>query len=248
MGKRARTLDLGPAMDGADLVVEAVTERLDVKAAVLREISSTNQAVPIASNTSTYQPSELQALITVPERLLVAHFFNPADVVPLVEVVPGPLTSPGLVQDMVTLMQALGKRPVVLSQECPGFVANRLQAALLREAFALVERGIVGVEELDAIVRDSLGPRWAVAGPFRTADLGGLDVFEMLCTQLFPDLDGRRTAPDGLRGLVAEGRLGAKVNAGLFTYGPGEAEEMTSRISAAFVATEASSLPEAPRA
>lgn len=127
-----RALALVAAVAQADLVVEAVTERLEVKAAVLREVAAVSDTVPIASNTSTYQPSELQQMLTAPDRLLVAHFFNPADVVPLVEVVPGPATSRCLVEDVVRLLRALGKRPVILNQECPGFVANRLQAAVLR--------------------------------------------------------------------------------------------------------------------
>jgi ketoreductase RED1 len=108
-----------------------------------------------------------------PGRLIVGHPFNPPHLVPLVEVVPSTTTDDAVVSDAVAFYQAMGKRPQVLRQEIPGFVANRLQAALFREAVYLVSQGVVTEQELDAVVTTSIGMRWAVAGPFQTFHLGG---------------------------------------------------------------------------
>lgn len=108
-----------------------------------------------------------------PERLIVGHPFNPPHLVPLVEIVPGEKTSAATVEQARAFYAALGKKPQVLRKEIPGFVANRLQSALFREAVHLVARGVVTEQELDDIVTASIGMRWAVAGPFRTFHLGG---------------------------------------------------------------------------
>ena len=108
-----------------------------------------------------------------PGRLIIGHPFNPPHLVPLVEVVPSPGTDPEVVDAAVAFYRAMGKQPQVLSREIPGFVANRLQAALFREAVHLVVQGVVTEQELDAVVTSSIGMRWAVAGPFQTFHLGG---------------------------------------------------------------------------
>ena len=108
-----------------------------------------------------------------PERLLIGHPFNPPHLVPLVEIVPGERTSPEVVEHAVDFYRAMGKQPQVLDKEIPGFVANRLQSALFREAVHLVATGVVTEQELDDIVTSSIGMRWAVAGPFQTFHLGG---------------------------------------------------------------------------
>jgi ketoreductase RED1 len=108
-----------------------------------------------------------------PERLIIAHPFNPPHLVPLVEVVPGPRTDPAVADRAVAFYQAMGKRPQLLRMEIPGFVANRLQGALFRESVHLVSEGVVTEQELDEIVTSSIGLRWAIAGPFQTYHLGG---------------------------------------------------------------------------
>jgi ketoreductase RED1 len=129
--------------------------------------------VLICSSSSAIPTTELTARMRDPARTLVVHPFNPPHAIPLVEIVPGARTSAGAVADAVSFYEALGKRPQVLGKEVPGFVANRLQAALLREAVHLVREGVVDEQQLDEIVSDSIGLRWAVKGPFQTAHLGG---------------------------------------------------------------------------
>ena len=166
--------DLETAVTGARVVQENGPERIDVKRALLARLEAV--APPdalVLSSTSGLMPSDLARDMAHPERLLVGHPFNPPHVVPLVEVVPGQRTSPEAVDAAVALYRSLGKRPVVIRQETPGFVANRLQSALFKESVHLVQSGVVTAEELDAIVTSSVGPRWATGGPFESFDLGG---------------------------------------------------------------------------
>lgn len=165
---------LEEAVHNADLVVEAVTEDLPLK---LRLFSELDRLCPehtiLASNTSTFMPGLLAAATQRPDRVLVAHYFNPPYLLPLVEVVPGPHTSSETKTTVLALLIEIGKRPVVIQKENPGFVANRLQTALLREAFAIVQEGIASPQEVDAVVRNGFGRRLAVAGPFEIGEAAG---------------------------------------------------------------------------
>ncbi|NNG19900.1 3-hydroxyacyl-CoA dehydrogenase family protein [Naumannella sp. ID2617S] len=210
------TDSLAEAVTGAGLVLEAVSEDLEVKAELLRGLAELAPEAVIASNSSTFTPGELAPYAADPAKVLVAHFFNPATVVPLVELVPCADTDPAIMDAVEELLAAAGKTVVRLRREIPGFVANRLQAAVLREAIHLVETGVVDVAGLDQVMTASLGVRWSLAGPFRIADLGGLDIFKAVCERLWPDLDAA-TEPTWLNDLVAAGKLGAKSGAGCHT-------------------------------
>ena len=168
---------LQEAVAGADLVIEAVSEDLPLKQRIFAELDGAcGGGVVLASNTSTFMPSALAGGTGHPQRILVAHYFNPPHLLPVVELVPHADTDPAVVARMRELYLALGKRPVVLQREIAGFIANRLQHALLREAVALVEAGVASAAEVDAAVSGSFGRRLAVAGPFEVSDLAGLDV------------------------------------------------------------------------
>lgn len=108
-----------------------------------------------------------------PERLVVVHPFNPPHVMPLLEIVPSPVTMPSLIETTIAFWRGLGREPVVLKKECTGFVANRIAFALLREAASLVAQGVISVEDCDRLVTSSMGPRWSVAGPFKSYAAGG---------------------------------------------------------------------------
>jgi 3-hydroxybutyryl-CoA dehydrogenase len=202
------------AVRGATIVLEAAPERLDLKLALLAEVEAANEQAVIASNTSSIGADALAAGMRDPARLVIAHFFNPADTVPLVEVVPGPATPPETVDRMVALLMAAGKTAVPLAQQVEGFIANRLQAALYREAMHLVERGVATPEQVDAVVTAGLGPRWALAGPFEIMDLGGLDVWTSVTDGIFPSLGDASAAPGMLRERFERGDLGAKTGRG----------------------------------
>lgn len=228
----AATVD--EAATGCELVVEVVAEQLNVKRRLLATIGAVNPDAIIVSNTSTFLPSSLADALPRPEQLLVAHFFNPALHVPLVEIVESSHTDRALTEKVLAFLRRVGKTPVLLKAETPGFVANRLQAAVLREALALVRAGVASYEQIDEIMRSSLGPRWSVAGPFQIADLGGLDVFAALTEQLFPELDESRTPPPEITDKVAAGHLGVKSGGGFYELEPDEVRILQQRITAAF--------------
>ncbi|MFD3583660.1 3-hydroxyacyl-CoA dehydrogenase NAD-binding domain-containing protein [Streptomyces sp. NPDC058683] len=166
--------DLGKAVADADVVQENGPERLDVKQDLFARIEQAARPdALLLSSTSGIRATDIAEALRQPARLVIGHPFNPPHLIPLVEVVPGQKTDPEVVERAVAFYTALGKKPQVLRKEVPGFVANRLQAALFREAVNLVVQGVVTESELDSIVTSSVGLRWAVAGPFRSFHLGG---------------------------------------------------------------------------
>lgn len=166
--------DLEAAVTGVDVVQENGPEKLEFKQELFARIE---QAAPrdalLLSSTSGLMPSDMGASMTEPGRVVVGHPFNPPHVVPLVEVVPGAQTPDATAQAAADFYRSLGKVPVVLHKEIGGFVANRLQSALFRESVHLVLSGVVTPEELDQVVTESVGVRWATAGPFESYHLGG---------------------------------------------------------------------------
>lgn len=166
--------DPATAVADADVVQENGPERLPVKQQIWQAVE---QAAPahalLATSTSGIPATAIAEAMRQPERLVVGHPFNPPHLVPLVEIVPGERTSEQTLRRAHAFYTALGKKPQILRKEVPGFVANRLQSALFRECVHLVAEGVVTEAELDEIVTDSIGLRWAAAGPFRTFHLGG---------------------------------------------------------------------------
>jgi ketoreductase RED1 len=166
--------DVAAGVASADVVQENGPERQDVKQQLWATIERGAPAHALfASSSSSIPASVMSKAMREPGRLVVGHPFNPPHLVPLVEVVPSSTTHAAAVKDVVAFYRAMGKQPQVLRREIPGFVANRLQAALFREAVYLVSQGVVTEQELDAVVTTSIGMRWAVAGPFQTFHLGG---------------------------------------------------------------------------
>jgi ketoreductase RED1 len=166
--------DAVSAVAGADVVQENGPERPEVKQQLWSAIEASAPAnALLASSSSGIPASVMSQAMRRPGRLVVGHPFNPPHLVPVVEVVPSPGTDPGVVEAAVAFYRAMGKQPQVLSREVPGVVANRLQAGMFREAVHLVAQGVVTEQELDAVVTNSIGMRWAVAGPFQTFHLGG---------------------------------------------------------------------------
>jgi ketoreductase RED1 len=166
--------DLAQAVGQADVVQECGPERLTFKQALWAKVEAHCRPDALLLSSSSGITASMQARkMSSPQRMLVGHPFNPPHLVPLVEVVPGKRTSEGAVRRARDFYAGLGKRPVVLRKEIPGFVANRIQAAVIRESVSLVRQGVVSVEDLDIAVQASLGLRWATGGPFKSAHLGG---------------------------------------------------------------------------
>lgn len=200
-------------------VIEAVFEDPAVKRAVYSQIEEhISPSSLLATNTSNIVPSDLISGMKNPERFLVVHFWNPPHAVPLVEIVPHSQTNKEIIDEAVSLVKRIGNEPVVLSKEVAGFIGNRLQYALLREALWIVQQGIADFEEVDRAMTLSLGRRYAITGPFATADLGGLDTFLMISQQLMPQLASDNAPLEVMARIVAAGNTGAKSGRGLLSW------------------------------
>ena len=185
----AMTTDLDEALAGAHLVVETIVEEVEPKRGVLARAEEL--AAPdaiLTTNTSSLSVDEVGDELQRPERFAGLHFLNPAELVQVVEVVGGARTARETLETLRGWMEELGKAPVVVRIDVPGFVVNRLQYALLREAYALVDAGVCSFEDVDRAVTAGLGARWAAIGPFQTMDLAGLDVHAAVAENLWPEL------------------------------------------------------------
>src|SRR3954447_18225229 len=210
--------DAANAAAGAELVVEAVAEDVDVKRKVLAaiEAAASDDAV-IATNTSSLPVDELARPLQRPARFLDMHWFNPPEWTPGIEVVPVPETDGDAVERVLAFQRALGKRPAVV-RPGTGFVANRLQMALLCEASRCVEEGLASPAEIDEVVRSCFGFRLPFFGPFQIADMAGLDVYQAVAEEHRRVLGDRFFVPERLRELVAAGKTGTSAGAGYYTY------------------------------
>ena len=150
--------------------------------------------------------------------MIITHFFNPAHLVPLVEIVKHDQTKPEVVETTLSLIRSIGKSPILLKKEIPGFVANRLQTALMREAFYLLNEGVASAEDIDTAVTAGPGFRWAFTGPIEIADFGGLDTWQRVFDNVAPELDQSTEAPKMIRDLVKQNKLGTKSGAGIHNY------------------------------
>jgi len=213
--------ELQAAASPADLVIESVFEDLALKRKIFAEL---DQCCPphtiLASNTSSFPPTQLAAGIGRADKVIVAHYFNPPYLLPLVEVVKGAATSEETAAAICALLTSVGKKPVLLKKEAPGFVGNRLQAALIREAMAIVSRGIADPKDVDAVLRYGFGRRLASAGVFELLDVAGLDLARAVASALLPDLDASNDVPAWFREKVARGELGAKTGQGFYSWTP----------------------------
>lgn len=206
-------------MASARFVIEAIPEVLELKHRLYASLAGlmADDAI-LASNTSGFPPDQLVAPLRAKERFLIAHFWNPPHMIPLVEVVPGTATAPEVTEQTAALMSAIGMEPVVLAKAIPGFVGNRLQFAVLREALNIVRSGAATPDVVDRVMKASLGRRWGIVGPLEGADMGGLDTFLDISTHLMPELAKDEDVLDLLRAQVDAGRVGVRSGAGFYEW------------------------------
>jgi 3-hydroxybutyryl-CoA dehydrogenase len=224
------------AVRAADLVVEAVVERADVKLPVYEAIEAAAGAgAVIATNTSSIPIARLAAGLRRPERFLGVHWFVPPLLVPCVEVIPTASTGEHAVQEVVGALRRLGKTAVVVG-DGPGFVANRIQFALFREAARIVEDGLATPSQVDEVVRSSFGFRLPFFGPFTIADMAGLDVYADIFDTLERGLGADFAAPGILREHVERGDFGVKTGRGFLEMSKAEADELIERRDRAYIA------------
>jgi 3-hydroxybutyryl-CoA dehydrogenase len=227
------TRDLPEAVHLADFVIEAVPERLDLKRAIFSDlVVHARRTAVLASNTSVVPITRIAEGLETADRILGTHWWNPAPLIPLVEVIQTSRTSPANVEATMELLRSVGKAPAHVRKDLPGFVANRLQHALWREAIAMVADGVCDAETLDACVKNSFGLRLPVLGPLENADLVGLDLTLDIHRTIMPELD-RHDRPNALlERLVAAGRLGFKTLEGFRSWSPGEMDAVRHRLVA----------------
>jgi 3-hydroxybutyryl-CoA dehydrogenase len=208
-------------VESTQFVTEAVREELRVKQELLPRIERMVSGETIlASNSSTFPISQSAARMKRPQRAIVAHWFNPPHIVPVVEVVPGPRTSAATTRTTLALMKKIGKEAVHIRKEIPGFLINRCQAALMREVWDLLDRGVASVADLDAAVRGTMGFRLAAIGQLEVGDFGGLDVHTAVFRNLAPDIKSDTKLPTVVKKLVEAGHLGVKSGRGFYRYTP----------------------------
>ncbi len=226
-GRILTTTDLAAALDGVQFVLEAAPEKLELKQRLFREMEALCPADTIlATNTSGLSITAIASVCDHPERVGGQHWANPAEIVPLVEVIRGERTSDQTFEIIYRVTERLGKVPVRVQKDVPGFASNRLQFAVLREALHLVAEGIVSAEDVDRTLKNGVGFRYPWLGPLETADLGGLDTFHSVAQYLLPALSTMQATPGFFDRLIQEGKLGIKTGEGFYDYADADRDEI----------------------
>lgn len=225
-------LSLADGVAGADFVIEAVPENLDLKKEIFQRLDVLcPPEVTLASNTSGLPITSIAADLNHPARVVGTHFYMPADIMPLVEVVRSEYSEQEAVDTTVDLLRLLKKKPVVVNKDIPGFIGNRLQHAIAREALFMLDRGVASARDIDDVVRYTLGLRFLHTGPLEQRDLNGLDIALNIAEYLYPDLEDSKEPPTILKEKVASGMLGLKSGQGLFDWSGTSQEEVMARKS-----------------
>jgi 3-hydroxyacyl-CoA dehydrogenase len=219
--------DLATALEGAQVVAEAVPEQLELKQKVIADVEQhvADDAI-IASNTSGIPITKMADGMQHPDRLVGWHWSNPPTLIPMNEVIAGEQTSPEAVAAVEELTRRIGYHPVTLKKEVPGFVENRVLYAIMRECLALVDEGVIDAEGLDLCVQWGIGYKLAVIPPIHLLDVAGLDIYTSVASYLNQDLSNESGVSSTAQKLHDEGRLGIKSGGGFFDYTPEEAQQL----------------------
>ncbi|MGM9950858.1 MAG: 3-hydroxyacyl-CoA dehydrogenase family protein [Lysinibacillus sp.] len=222
------TTSLVDCIKGTDFIIEAVPENPQLKKELYQLLEEViPPEVPVASNTSGIPTTFLFSEMLYPERFIITHFWNPAHLIPLVEVVPGEATSEKTIEQTMAMLERLGKKAILVKKEVPGFIGNRLQFALFREAEYLLNEGVASKEDIDLAVTHSIGRRLPITGPLMSADFTGLDVAHAISEYLYEDLSSGTKPGAATARLVENHQLGAKSGQGFYPWD----EEETNKIS-----------------
>jgi len=223
--------DLGEAVASADVIFEAGPENLAIKRKLFEQLQLLAPAhALLASNTSVIPITDIMQGLRTGQRAMGTHWWNPPYLVPLVEVIKTPQTDAGLARDMARLLTAVGKTPAMVEKDVPGFIGNRLQHALWREAVALVANGVCDAETVDTVVKASFGRRLPVLGPLENADLVGIDLTLAIHETVLPAIDRQPGPSPYLHELIAAGRLGMKSGEGFRKWTPEQQAALRARV------------------
>jgi 3-hydroxybutyryl-CoA dehydrogenase len=205
--------------EGVELTIEAVSENVDLKRAIFGELEAlTTPQTILCSNTSGISIGLISENLRFKERVIGTHFWNPPHIVPCVEVIKSQFAADEVFHTVIELMERVGKKPVRVLKDIPGFLGNRLQHALWREAISLVEKGIAAPEDIDRVVKYGFGLRLPFIGPLETADLAGLDLVYDIHKYLFSDLENRSTPSPLLKTLLDQKATGVKSKKGFYNW------------------------------
>lgn len=219
LGRITYTTDLLEAIQDADFILESIPEVFEQKLETYEAIeSNVSEKTIISSNTSTFPLDELTQKAKHPERFIITHFFNPPQLVPIVEIVKFGKTDEYMVNQTYELIKEIGKSPVVLNKEITGFIVNRVQVAMLREAFHLIESEVATAEDIDNAMKGSMGFKWAFCGPMESQDLAGLQTTEAMVGNIMKDLSNTRKVPSFLKEMVENEQHGIRTNQGFYKY------------------------------
>ena len=231
LARISTTADLAGAVADADVVIECVFEDLELKQRVFRELdAATPPETILCTNTSVMSITEIGARATHKERVVGTHFWNPPYLIPLVEVVRTAHVADAVVERVMTLLQSVNKHPIDCRKDVPGFVANRLQHALWREAISIVEHGIADVKTVDESMRFGPGLRLPILAPLENADMVGLDLTLAIHQYILPHLEASGEPSPLLREKVAAGELGFKTGSGFQSWTEEEAQASRARL------------------
>jgi 3-hydroxybutyryl-CoA dehydrogenase len=236
---RCGLIDQWNDWDDCIWVVETIAEDLALKQALFRSLDERVPAhIPIGSNSSAYPISKIAEGLKTAERMMGAHYFMPAEVVPLVEIVMGEKTGLAYAQHVCELYKSVNKKPVLVKKDIPGFLANRIQHALMREALHLIDAGIASPEDVDDAVRYSFGFRYAAVGPITQKELSGWDVSCHSAKEIYPTLCNSNAIPQSILDMVIAGKSGVKTMQGYWQWTPEKVKALkaiySKRLKAAF--------------
>lgn len=240
----ATTVDLGQALDGAEFVVEAAIENLEIKRNLFRDLDAVcPDNVILATNTSVISITEIAALTRQASRVVGTHFWNPPYLIPLVEVVRGEQTSNKVMDRTIDILKTMGKHPVRVNKDVPGFVANRLQHALWREAISIVDQGIADAATVDECVKYGFGLRLPILGPMENIDLVGTDLTLAIHDYLLKHLERSPDPSPLLKEFVARGDLGFKTGRGFQRWSDEDVAATHNRLKTYLLKVTAQSKP-----
>ncbi|MBW6397668.1 3-hydroxyacyl-CoA dehydrogenase [Roseomonas sp. HJA6] len=226
-----------PDYASAEIVIEAVPERLALKQEVFATLDTlVPPQVPVVSNASGYRITDIAGHIATRARCANLHFFLPAHLVPGVEVVQGEYTDPAICDAVADIMNGLGRKAIRVAKDVPGFLANRIQHALMREAFAVIDQGLASAEDVDNAVRYCFGFRYLAAGPITQKELAGLETQLEAGRTIYPSLCNSPDPSPTLARLVAENRLGPKTGRGFRDWPPEKTAKERARYEKALLA------------
>jgi 3-hydroxybutyryl-CoA dehydrogenase len=210
---------LEDAVKEADIVLEVIPEVLELKTGLFAELDKVCDPVTIlATNTSGLSITAMAKAINRPERLVGMHWWNPPNIIPVIEIIRGKETDETVVQTVDALIRKINKIPVLVKKDVPGFLGNRLQYALMREAIALLNEGVASAEDIDTMVKAGIGFKFPVMGPLETIDMAGLDIYYRVSQYLNKDLDKSTGPAPIVEEMVNKGDLGLKSGKGFYDY------------------------------